>query len=104
LLEAHHRSTQVGLGTIENRQPYFLKLEAKVSRARRYCAALLICASLGAVGVALDSTCLLGVRRTVTWWFVLRHHQDQMKDGSLVIGGDVDLDLLELATPWRRGS
>jgi hypothetical protein len=27
---------------------------------------LLICVSLGTVGVALDRTCLLGVRRTVT--------------------------------------
>jgi hypothetical protein len=26
------------------------------------------------------------------------------KDGALVVGGDVDPDLLELATIWRRGS
>jgi hypothetical protein len=58
LLEARHSSTQVGLGTVERWQPRFLELEAKVSSARRYCAALLICAVLGAVDVALDLTCL----------------------------------------------
>jgi hypothetical protein len=76
----------------------------KVSSARSYYAALLFCASLGPVGVALDLTCLLGVRRTVTWWFVLRHHQDPSKDGALVVGADVDPDLLELVTVRRHGS
>jgi hypothetical protein len=60
--------------------------------------------SLGVVGVAFDPTCFLGVRHAKTWWFVLRHHQDPSQDGALVIGGNVDPDLLELATIWRRGS
>jgi hypothetical protein len=104
LLEARHSSTQVGLGAVEHRQPRLLKLEVKVSSARRYCAALLFRTSLGTVGVALDLTCFLGVRRAVTWWFVLRHRQDTSKDGALVIGGDMDPDLLELPAAWRRGS
>jgi hypothetical protein len=104
LLEARHSSTQVGLGTVECQQPRFLKLEAKVSSARRYCAVLLICASLGAVGVALDPMCLLGIRHTMTWRFVFRHHQDLVKDGALVIGGDVDPNLMELAAVRRRGT
>jgi hypothetical protein len=40
----------------------------------------------------------------VTWWFVLRHHQDLTKDGSLVIGGDVDSNFQKLTTARRRGS
>jgi hypothetical protein len=59
---------------------------------------------LGAVGVALDPTCLLGVRRTDLWWFVRRNHQDAPLGGALVVGRDADPDLLELADVWRRGS
>jgi hypothetical protein len=66
--------------------------------------ALLFCPSLSAVGVALDLTWFRRVRHAETWWFVLRHHQDPSQDGALVVGGDMDPDLLELATIWRRGS
>jgi hypothetical protein len=33
-----------------------------------------------------------------------RHHQDLSQDEALVVGGDVDSDLLELAAIWRCGS
>jgi hypothetical protein len=48
--------------------------------------------------------CFLGVRRAESWWFVLRHHRDPSQDGALIVWGDVDPDLLELVTIWRRGS
>jgi hypothetical protein len=42
------------------------------------------------------------------WWFILRNHQDPVKDGTLIIarggGGDVDPDLLELVVVRRRRS
>jgi hypothetical protein len=60
---------------VERRQPHLLELEAKVSSARRYYT------TLDAVGIDLDQTCLLGISRTVTWWFVLRNHQDPVRDG-----------------------
>jgi hypothetical protein len=49
---------------------------------------LLFYPSLGAVDVALDPTCFLGVYHAETWQF---------------IGRDVDPDILEL-TIWRCGS
>jgi hypothetical protein len=76
----------------------------EVSGVREYRVPLLFRLSLGAVGVAFDPTCFLGVRHAESWRFVLRHHQDPSQDGALVIGGDEDPDLLELATIWRRGS
>jgi hypothetical protein len=66
--------------------------------------ALFFCLSLGAIGVALDPTLFLEICRTMMCRIVLRHHSDPSQDGALVIGGDMDLDLLELATIWRRGS
>jgi hypothetical protein len=72
--------------------------------ARRYRLALLLRPSLGAVSVALDSTCLLGVRRADPWWFVHRNHHDLPPNGTLVVGRDTDPDRLELADVWRRGS
>jgi hypothetical protein len=80
LLEACHSGAQVGLGAVECRQAHLLELESKVSSTRRYFVALLFCV-LGQVGVAMDSMCLLGVSRIVTWWFIFRFHQD----GSLVV-------------------
>jgi hypothetical protein len=62
---------------------------------RVYHVALLFCPSLSAVGVALDPTCFRRICRIETWWFVLRHHQDLPQDGALVVGGDVDPNLIE---------
>jgi hypothetical protein len=56
---------------------------------------LLHYSSLGTVGVALDPSCLLGVRRADSWWFVCRNHQNPLPDGTLVIGADADSDLLK---------
>jgi hypothetical protein len=70
----------------------------------RYLLALLFRSSLSAVGIALDLMCLLEVRRADPRWLVCRHHQDPPPDGALVIGGDVDLDLLELTNDLRCGS
>jgi hypothetical protein len=64
--------------------------------ARRYRLALLLRPSLGAVGIALDLRCLLGVSRADPWWFVRRNHKDLPPDGTLVIGGDTDPDLSKL--------
>jgi hypothetical protein len=60
--------------------------------------------SLSVVGVSLNPLHLLEIHRTVTWWFILTNHQDLAKDGTRVVGGDVDLNLLKLAAIWRRGS
>jgi 6-phosphogluconate dehydrogenase (decarboxylating) len=48
--------------------------------------------------------CLLGVYRADPWWFVHQNHQDLPPDGTLVVGGDTDPDLLKIADVWRRGS
>jgi hypothetical protein len=58
---------------------------------------LLLRLPLGAVGVALDLTCLLGVCRANPWWFICRNHQDVPPDGTLVVGRDTGPDRLELA-------
>jgi hypothetical protein len=66
--------------------------------------ALLFCSSLGMIGIALDPTCFLGIHRAMTWRFLLPHRQDQSHDGALVVGGDLDPNLLELTVICRRGS
>jgi hypothetical protein len=76
----------------------------QVSGARSCRLALLLCPSLGTVGVALDPTCLLRVCRTDPWWLLCRVHQDPPPDGNLVIGGDVDPDLVKLTDVWKCGS
>jgi hypothetical protein len=91
-----HSRAQVVLRAIERRQPCLLELETQVSGAQRYRLALLLRWLLGAVGVALDPTCPLGVRRVDPWWFVRRNHQDSPLDGALVIGVGVDPNLLKL--------
>jgi hypothetical protein len=48
--------------------------------------------------------CLLGVRHVDPWWFVRRDHQDTPLDGTLVVGRDANLDLLELTDVFGRGS
>jgi hypothetical protein len=39
----------------------------------------------------------------VTRWFVFRNHEHQAEDGTRVIRGDMDTDLLELAVVWGQG-
>jgi hypothetical protein len=66
-----HGSTQVGLRDVECWEPCLVELEAKVSSARRDCATLFYCMSLGTQDVSLDARHLLGVRRVVTWWVIV---------------------------------
>jgi hypothetical protein len=60
--------------------------------------------SLGAVGVPLDSPRLLRIHRTMMRWFILKNHQHPTEDGTQVVAGDVDPNLLKLATIRRCGS
>jgi hypothetical protein len=95
---------QVVPRAIERRQSYLLELEIQVSGTQRYHLMLLLRPSLGAVGVALDPMCLLRVRCADPCWFVRRDHPDPPPDGTLVVGGDMDPDLLKLTDIWRCGS
>jgi hypothetical protein len=85
-------------------EPHLLELEAKVSSARWNRAALLLYTSLGTQGILLDACRLFGVRHAVMWWVVFRNHKHPAEDGTRVVRGDVDSNLLEFVVFLRQGS
>jgi hypothetical protein len=64
---------------------------------------LLLLPPLGAFRVGLDPTCLLGIRHADSRWVIHRNHQDAPPGGSLVVGRDADLSILELGDVRTRG-